>query len=115
MLRFANPKSREQAIQMFDGCNGYDAICTMITQFGDKYGAKPQAILVNELYVLAQQRGYNVSGAASLGNTISIQQNDAVQRLNAPRNLTERQVAAVARDLMNYTAREIERSTEIAE
>lgn len=104
MLRFASEKTIAAVIKRFDNCGASpDRVGLFIADFGSEHGAKAQATLLNTLYQVAQQRGYNVSGTASLGNTISIQHNDAVQRLPNPRCLTENQVRAVANDLFQWT------------
>lgn len=104
MLRFANPNTVATVIKRFDDCGANpDRVGLFIADFGATHGAKAQAMLINTLYLVAQQRGYNVSGHASLGNTISIQQNDAVQRLANPRCLTENQIRVIASELFVYT------------
>lgn len=102
-LRFASEKTVTAVIKQFDDCGSSpDRVGLFIADFGAEHGAKAQATLINTLYQTAQQRGYNVSGTVSLGNTISIQHNDAVQRLTNPHCLTENQVRAVANDLFLY-------------
>ena len=100
----------ERIEKMFDACDGYDAIVAKIVMVGEKSGAKVQAAVVNTLYKLVEGRGRYSGGMSTLGNTISVQQNDAVQRYANARPLTEIQAWQIARDLMSYTAKELSRN-----
>ncbi len=92
-------KKREQVTDMLDAMSNPQELTDWIMGWETEWGVNAQIGLVNTLYRIAQMRGFIIGGTTTLGELISIDQN------HSRRQLTEKQAAAIARDVFLYGAR----------
>lgn len=91
-------QQRAQVVDMLDGMSTTEELTDWIMGWGGTWGVNGQIGLCNTLYRIAQQRGWIVGGAQTLGERINIEQN------HSKHPLSEKQASAVARDIVSYSA-----------